>query len=174
MNGDPRFPIGPWTPPSTITPVERAADLMRLEILPRQLRAAVEGLSDAQLDTPYREGGWTVRQLVHHVADSHMNGYIRSKLALTEDNPTIRPYDQEAWAERPDSRLPIEVSLQLLESVHLRWVALLRGAPAAAFQRPYQHPEAGAFTVDTGLSQYAWHGEHHVAHILALRTREGW
>lgn len=138
------------------------------------MRAAVQGLTDAQLDTPYRPGGWTVRQLVHHVADSHVNGYIRLKLALTEENPTIKPYEQDRWAELPDSRLPIETSLTLLGSVHERWSTLWTSVTDADLSRTFQHPELGPLTLDTHLQIYGWHSRHHVAHITALRQRERW
>jgi uncharacterized damage-inducible protein DinB len=135
----------------------------------------VKGLTDAQLDTPYRPDGWTVRQLVHHVADSHMNAYTRFRLALTEDNPTIKPYDEASWARLPDARtLPIGVSLDLLDAMHERLVHLLRAANDADFQRPLTHPENGPMTVDSLLSIYGWHGRHHTAHVSALRERMKW
>ncbi|SDK36532.1 Uncharacterized damage-inducible protein DinB (forms a four-helix bundle) [Catalinimonas alkaloidigena] len=153
----------------------RAEQIEAIAQLPAQLLAAVSGLSDEQLDTPYRPGGWTVRQLVHHVADSHMNGYIRWRLALTENNPTIKPYDQAAWAELPDAaQEPIEVSLRLLDSVHQRWSVLLRALPDEAFERTYQHPEMGSQTLLQSLANYAWHGRHHVAHVTELRKRLEW
>ena len=142
--------------------------------LPQQIRAAVAGLSDAQLDTPYRPGGWSVRQVVHHVADSHMNGYIRTKLALTESDPTIKPYKQDEWSMLADARLPVEVSLVLLEAVHQRWTTVWKAMPPDHFSRTFQHPELGAMTLDTQLQLYAWHSRHHVAHITSLRQREHW
>ena len=139
------------------------------------MRDAVAGLSDAQLDTPYRPGGWTVRQLVHHVADSHMNGFIRAKLALTEDEPTIKPYDQDRWVELADSQMPVDVSLQLLDAVHARWSALYRSLEPEQHARTFFHPETNAaFTLDQHLHLYAWHSRHHVAHIMSLRRRERW
>ena len=139
------------------------------------MRAAVAGLDETQLNTPYREGGWTVRQVVHHVPDSHMNSYVRFKLALTEDKPTIRPYDEAAWAELPDSRsTPIATSLTLLETLHDRWVGLLRSMSDADFARRIIHPERGELTLDALVTMYAWHSRHHVAHITALRVRMGW
>jgi uncharacterized damage-inducible protein DinB len=139
------------------------------------MRAAVAGLSDEQLDTPYRDGGWTVRQLVHHVPDSHLNAYTRFRLALTEPEPTIKPYDQAAWAELGDSRTaPIAMSLLLLEALHQRWVALLESLAAGDFERRFRHPEIGLVTLGEVLGMYAWHGPHHVAHITALRHRNGW
>jgi uncharacterized damage-inducible protein DinB len=143
--------------------------------LPQRFRNAVSGLSDIQLSTPYREGGWTVRQLIHHLPDSHLNAYIRCKLALTEDSPTIKPYDQEAWANLADSALtPPEVSLSLLEAVHTRWVTLLRALTPDDFQRKFNHPETGVQSVDSTVAFYAWHGNHHLGHITALRERMKW
>ena len=143
--------------------------------MPAALRAAVGGLSDAQLDTPYRPGGWTVRQLVHHVADSHMNAYTRFKLALTEENPTIKPYDEQSWAELVDSRtMPVEVSLRIVDGVHERLVIMLRAISDAQFGRALTHPENGAMTLDSLLNVYSWHGDHHVAHVTSLRERMGW
>lgn len=142
---------------------------------PLRMREAVAGLDAAQLDTPYREGGWTVRQVVHHVPDSHMNAYVRVKLALTEDEPTIKPYEEAAWAQLPDSRItPVEVSLALLEALHTRWVDLLRAMDGADFKRSFRHPEHGAVTLDWLVGMYAWHSRHHVAHITSLRERMGW
>lgn len=175
MTADLRYPIGPWHRPNgPVTPEWRANHIRDIAELPAQMRAAVAGLSDAQLDTPYRPDGWSLRQVVHHVADSHANGYIRQKLALTETNPTIKPYDEERWAELPDSTLPIDVSLRMLDAIHDRWAALLRSLPAERFSAPYQHPQSGPQTLDSSLSNYSWHGRHHVAHITALRTRKGW
>lgn len=175
MAPDLRYPIGPWrAPQGEISRDWRDNHIRDIAALPAQMRAAVAGLDEAQLDTPYRPGGWTVRQVVHHVADSHANGYVRQKLALTEANPTIKPYDEARWAELPDSRLPIDVSLRMLDAIHERWVALLRALPAERFSAPYLHPDAGPQTLDSSLSNYSWHGRHHVAHITGLRTREGW
>jgi len=143
--------------------------------LPHRFRNAVSGLSDTQLSTPYRDGGWTVRQLIHHVPDSHLNAYIRCKLALTEDSPTIKPYDQEAWANLADSALtPAEVSLSLLEAVHTRWVTLLRALTPDDFQRKFNHPETGVQSVDSTVAFYAWHGNHHLGHITAVWERMRW
>lgn len=174
MTDDLRYPIGAWVRPTVISALERRAWINAVTALPAELLAAIAGLSDAQLDTAYRPGGWTVRQVVHHVADSHVNAYVRFKLALSEDNPTIRPYDEAEWAKLPDSKLPVDVSLRIVEAVHERWVALLRALPTEAFSRPFQHPESGAQTLDTALSQYAWHGRHHLAHVTGLRAREVW
>jgi hypothetical protein len=159
-----------------MTDARRAACVARIAAAPAALRAAVAGLSDAQLDTPYRPGGWTVRQVVHHVPDSHLNAYVRIRLALTENTPTIKPYEEARWAELPDARtLPIEASLVLLEGLHVRWVALLGGLGAADGARQFHHPEHGRLiTVDELIAMYAWHGEHHVAHVTSLRLRNGW
>ena len=140
------------------------------------MREAIRGLNEKQLDTPYRDGGWTVRQVVHHVPDSHLNAYTRVKLALTENAPTIKPYDEAAWAALPDSRsTPIETSLRMLEALHERWTGLLRSMKPEDFQRRFTHPEHGkTFTLDWLVAMYAWHGRHHVAHITSLRERMGW
>jgi len=172
---DLRYPIGKADTKSPLAAGERAQKIDAIAALPAQLRKAVAGLNDAQLDTPYRPGGWTVRQLVHHVADSHMNAFIRFRLGFTEDNPTIKPYDEKAWTELPDNRhLPVEVSLQLLDSLHERMVHMLRSVAPASFQRSIQHPENGPMTLDAVVSMYAWHGQHHTAHVTALRQRQGW
>lgn len=142
---------------------------------PLRMREAVRGLSPVQLDTPYREGGWTVRQVVHHVPDSHINAYVRLKLALTEDAPTIKPYDEGAWAQLPDSRVTaVEVSLALLDSLHARWTDLLRAMSDSDFQRQLLHPDHGLMTLDWLVAMYAWHSRHHVAHITSLRERMNW
>lgn len=174
MTPDLRFPIGPFERPGASTAADRTTRLANIAALPSALRGAVRGLTDAQLDTPYRPDGWTVRQLVHHVADSHLNAYCRIKLALTEDDPTIRPYDEQRWAELPDSKLPIDISLTLLDATHTRWSVILASLTPADFARPMQHPESGAHTVDSMVALYDWHGRHHVAHITALRARESW
>lgn len=171
---DPRYPVGHFTAPAHSTPTDRAAHIDTLRNLPARIREAVQGLTNAQLDTPYREGGWTARQVVHHVADSHMNSYVRFKLALTEDWPTIKPYDEAAWAELPDSKLPVEISLGALESLHARWVALLESLSDADFERGYVHPENGRQSLAFALALYAWHSRHHTAHITTLRARMGW
>ena len=172
---DLRFPIGKLDRKSQLSPDERRAAVDAIAVAPRELRQAVKGLTDAQLDTPYRPGGWTVRQLVHHVADSHMNAYGRFRLAFTEQNPTIRPYDEAKWAELDDARtMPIEVSLTLLDAMHERLVTLLRSSPEDRFQRTLNHSENGSMTVDSLLSMYSWHGRHHTAHVTALRDRMKW
>ena len=171
---DPRYPVGRFTPPATITPDERTGAITTLAELPEQLRNAVDGLNFAQLATPYREGGWTVRQVVHHVADSHMNAVIRVKLALTEDWPTIKPYDEAAWAKLHDVAAPIEWSLEPVESLHARWVMLLQSLDEDQWQRGCNHPENGPMTVELLALLYAWHSRHHVAHITHLRAKENW
>jgi hypothetical protein len=174
MSADPRYPIGPFNAGAE-TPDLTSAAVDVIEALPASLRTAVLGLNDRQLDTPYRAGGWTVRQVVHHLADSHMNGIIRTKLALTEDNPTIKPYDENAWSELPDMRLPIDISLGMLDGIHARWARLLRGLTPEQLQRTFVHPEHGrTMTLGYQAQHYAWHCRHHVAHITALRQREGW
>ena len=164
---DPRFPIGKFSFDGDVSDAARAARIADIEAAPRLLRAALGGLTPRQLDTPYREGGWTVRQVVHHVPDSHLNAYVRFKLALTEDAPTIKPYDEAKWAALPDSReTPIEVSLALLDALHHRWVTLLRAMSPADFSRTFVHPEQGrAMPLDMVLALYAWHGKHHVGHV---------
>ena len=171
---DLRFPIGEFVMPTPVTPTLRADAIAAIAELPVKMREAVRGLSEAQLDTPYRPGGWTVRQVVHHVPDSHLNAYVRVKLALTEDNPTIKPYDQDAFAGLPDQKLPVDVSLSLLDSLHARWVVVLKALTPQQFARPLYHPEIGAITIDYQVQTYGWHSRHHVAHITRLREREGW
>ena len=173
---DPRFPLGKFTFPDEVTLEGRERWIGEVAEAPRQLRAAVQGLTESQLDTPYREGGWTVRQVVHHVPDSHLNAYIRFKLALTEDNPTIKPYEEARWAELADTRsTPIGVSLVLLEALHRRWVPLMRAMTDLDWNRTFFHPEQQrALRLDHILAMYAWHGRHHVAHITSLRDRMGW
>jgi uncharacterized damage-inducible protein DinB len=169
------YPIGKLVRKASLSSDERRAALEAIAVTPAKLRTAVSGLSDAQLDTPYRPGGWTVRQLVHHVADSHMNAYVRFRLALTEDNPTIKPYDEKAWAELADGHtMPVAVSLDLLERLHERLVFLLHETPDSAFSRLLSHPENGPMTIDALVGVYAWHGPHHVAHVTALRERMKW
>ncbi|HXG53762.1 MAG TPA: putative metal-dependent hydrolase [Vicinamibacterales bacterium] len=172
---DLRYPTGKPAFDEHPTPDTRTALIRSIAAVPADLRTAVQGLDDAQLDTPYRPGGWSVRQVVHHVPDSHLNAYVRFKLALTEDNPTIRTYDEAAWANVADTQVtPVEVSLTLLEAVHRRWVILLGAMKDADFTRPLQHPVNGPMTLDRLLQIYAWHGPHHVAHITALGRREAW
>ena len=169
-----RYPIGRFTPPASSGAATRAEHITALRYLPGNLQAAVSGLTNPQLNTPYREGGWTVRQLVHHIADSHANAYVRSKLALTEDWPTIKPYDEAAWARLTDSRLPVDCSLAMIAALHERWVALLESLSDSDFERGYVHPENGRQALATVLALYGWHSRHHTAHITGLRTRENW
>ena len=174
MRHDPRYPIGPWRPPLDFDSVALAAAIDALSTLPRELAAAVEGLADDRLDLPYREGGWTVRQLVHHVADSHLNAYCRHRLALTEERPTIRPYDQDAWATLADSLTqPVAVSLALLEALHARWTAFLRPLRRVDFDRQFLHPDrpGAPWRLGESVLMYAWHGRHHTAQIVAARER---
>lgn len=170
-----KFPIGRFSfqPPST--PDQRKQWIAEIAEAPAKLRAAVAALGDDQLDTSYRDGGWTVRQVIHHVPESHMNAYIRFKLALTEHEPTIKPYDEAAWALTADVRdTPIEVSLALLDNLHKRWVTLLQSMSDADFAKQFRHPELGVVPLDKNLALYAWHGKHHVAHITSLRERNQW
>lgn len=171
---DPRYPVGRFSRPETITWDNRTSAVGTLADLPEQLRNAVDGLDATRLSTPYRDGGWTVRQVVHHVADSHMNAFIRIRLALTEDWPTIKPYDEAAWATLHDMAAPVEWSLELVESLHARWVLLLQSLDEEQWQRGYRHPESGPATVEAATLMYAWHSRHHVAHITHLRARKNW
>ena len=172
---DIRYPIGKFDPKPTINDTDRKALINQIAWAPQKLREAVHGLTDQQLDVPYREGGWTSRQQVHHLPDSHINAYARFKLAMTEENPTIKPYAEHLWAELVDGKLsPIEPSLVLLESLHSRWVLFLRSMKSEQFARTLIHPQNGPMNLDRVLQLYAWHGRHHVAHITALRQRMGW
>lgn len=171
---DLRYPLGPFRRPPSLDPAARVAAIETIARTPAALRQAVRGLDDRQLDTPYRPGGWTVRQVAHHVPDSHMNAYVRFKLALTEEVPTIKPYMENLWAELPDSSLPMETSLAMLEALHERWVALLRSLTPAQWERQFLHPESGQQRLDQLLALYAWHGPHHTAQVTKLREREGW
>lgn len=170
-----RYPIGRFGTSNPSIPPDRAGQIQVLRDLPQALRLAVAGLNDARLDTPYRDGGWTTRQVVHHLADSHGNSFFRFKHALTEDWPTIKPYDEAAWAVLVDGRtLPIESSLEMVAAIHARWVALLESMTAGDFQKGYNHPERGRQDLRTALALYAWHSLHHKAHITSLRERQGW
>jgi hypothetical protein len=172
---DLRYPIGPFKYEGTLSSDGRDRLIAQIEEAPAKLRAAVDGLTGEQIDTPYRPGGWTVRQVVHHLPDSHLNSYVRFKLALTEHTPTIKPYDEASWAELEDARTaPIELSLALLESLHRRWVLMLRSMAAADFERTFNHPELGLVSLDKNVALYAWHGRHHVAQITSLRERMRW
>ena len=172
---DLRYPVGKFSYDGHLTEDQRRAFLDDIAQTPKNLRAGVQGLSEVQLDTPYRPGGWTVRQVVHHMPDSHLNSYVRFKLALTEDEPTIKPYAEDRWAELADTKAtPVEVSLTLLDSLHDRWVRLLRSLTPEEWKRTFRHPDLGAMTLEKTLALYAWHGRHHVAHITNLRERNGW
>lgn len=172
---DLRYPIGPFQMPGRFDAKIREAFIAQIEAAPANLKQAVADLTDSQLDTPYRPDGWTVRQVVHHLPDSHINAYVRFKLALTEDHPTIKTYEEKAWSEQKDAReAPIEPSLALLSSLHERWVPMLRELPETAWGRSLNNPDMGDMTVDVLLAIYSWHGQHHVAHITSLRARNGW
>jgi uncharacterized damage-inducible protein DinB len=172
MNNDPRFPIGKFDKSNYPSRTENKKTIYDL---PADLSAAVSGLSDDQLDTPYRDGGWTLRQTVHHIADSHINSFCRFKLALTEDEaPTIRPYYEDRWAKLADNRMPVDVSLKIVEGVHARWAALLDAMTDDDFKREFIHPETGPWTLENVLALYAWHSRHHTAHITSTRKRNAW
>jgi hypothetical protein len=172
---DLRYPVGKFRFPESVSAQELAVFIDRIAETPAKMREAIAGLSDTQLDTPYRPGGWTVRQVAHHVPDSHMNSYVRFRLALTEESPVIKPYEEGRWAELSDARsMPVEPSLVLLESLHARWVPLLRSLSDADWKRSFRHPELGPVSLENNAALYAWHGRHHVAHIIALRERMGW
>jgi uncharacterized damage-inducible protein DinB len=169
------YPIGKFNWTQTIAPAERVQLIDDIAAAPAKFREAVRGLDDDQLDTPYRPGGWTVRQVIHHVADSHMNSYIRFRLALTEEQPAVNGYKEEEWAKLHDSQtMPVEISLQLLTALHGRWVDMLGSMPDAAFERTFRHSERGLIRLDTNLALYSWHSRHHAAHITGLRERMGW
>lgn len=176
MNNDLRYPIGKFVRPARLSPQEREDAVHAIAELPQKLRDAVDGLYETQLETPYREGGWSVRQTIHHVADSHMQAAARTRLALTEDWPAITPYKENLWAELADVRTqPAAISLQLLDALHARWVVLLRSLDESDWgQRGYKHPQSGDQTLEQVAALYAWHGRHHTAHITALRERMGW
>ena len=170
-----RNPIGEFVIDTQVTETKRQQWLRQMATLPESLGAALSGLDDEQLGTPYREGGWTPRQVVHHLADAHMNGFVRFKLALTEDLPPIKTYEEDLWAETVDGRhAPVEVSLRLLDALHQRWMVLLESLSEAQFSRAFSHPQRGVMTIDKAIQLYAWHGRHHTAHITGLRERGGW
>jgi DinB superfamily len=172
---DPRYPVGVFVPPKVITPDERIGAIATLAELPEQLRNAVDGLNSGQLSTSYRDGAWSLRQVVHHIADSHMNGFIRVRLALTEDWPTIKTFDEEAWAKLHDATAaPVEWSLELVEALHARWVMLLQSLDEQQWQRGFHNPESGPKTIELTTLLYAWHSRHHVAHITHLRAKQDW
>ena len=176
VSADPRYPIGKYSPPAELDAAFVETSMSAIDALPGELRAAVAGLDRAQLDTPYRDGGWTVRQVVHHLVDSHTNAFVRHRLAVTEENPTIRPYDEARWAELPEMRVADpELSLRLIDALHARWLVYLRALPASAFSRTFVHPEAElTMRLDWSVGMYAWHGRHHTAQITALRKARGW
>ena len=172
---DLQYPVGKFERQANYTALEIQESIEVLEKLPQQMRAAMNGLSASQLETPYREGGWSLRQVVHHVPDSHINSFVRFKLALTEENPTIKPYDEAAWAELSDSRdTPIQTSLDLLEALHERWVIVLRAIKPEDWRRTFNHPQNGAMTLEYAVALYAWHSRHHLGHITQTRARMGW
>lgn len=172
---DLRYPIGTYEPITNTTEAQRNALIEQIAAEPQKLRAAVEGLSAAQLDTPYRPDGWTVRQVVHHVVDSHLNSYVRFRWALTENEPLIKAYDEKEWAQLPDaSTAEPEISLILLDTLHRRWVMLLGALTPEQWNRTLRHPEAGLLKLETMLGLYAWHGQHHTAHVTGLRQRMDW
>jgi hypothetical protein len=171
---DERYPIGKFTPVAALSAADRAACIEQIAGAPATFRRAVAGLNDAQLDTPYRTGGWTVRQVAHHLPDSHMNAYMRFKWGLTEDTPAIKTYEEKDWAKTPEMGAPIAMSLDLLTALHQRWVTLLRGMRPVDFARTIKHPDWDKPSLDTLLALYAWHGRHHTAHVTALRQRMGW
>ena len=175
-SNDWKYPIGKFAVPAAFTPELRDLHLEQIAACPAELRRAIDGLSSSQLDTPYRDGGWTVRQVVHHLPDSHMNAYVRHKLAVTEEQPTIRPYREALWAELPDARsADTALSLALLEALHARWTLFLRALPPEMFERTFLHPDLpGPVPLAKNIGMYAWHGRHHVAQIDALRQRNGW
>lgn len=174
MSEDLRFPIGEFDLESVLLEYDRPTRIDTITSLSGNLREAVAGLDNEQLDQPYRDGGWTVRQVVHHIADSHLNSYCRFKLALTEEKPTIRAYDEKLWAELPDNNGGIATSLTIIDGLHARWGSLLRAMSSDDFERELEHPESGSWNLDGMLALYAWHSRHHTAHITALRERKSW
>lgn len=174
MTEDLRYPIGKFQFNPDHSPAQRAEWIAAVAELPDRLREAVAGLTEQQLDTPYREGGWTVRQVVHHIADTNINCFVRFKLGMTESVPAIKPVDENTWAETPDNKVPAETSLRLLDGLHARWTALLKGMTDEDFARKVEHPVSGTMALDRLLALYSWHGRHHTAHITALRQRMGW
>jgi uncharacterized damage-inducible protein DinB len=171
---DPRYPIGKIDLPVRATPATRAQAIAAIAALPNRLYDAVRGLVDGQLDTPYRAGGWSLRQVVHHIADSHINAYVRHKLTITEVDPPVKAYDENAWAQLVDATGPIGNSLLLVQAIHDRWATCLRSLPEAAFARTCVHSDRGKMTLDDLVGLYAWHGAHHVAHVTTLRSAKGW
>ena len=175
MTTDPRYPVGKFKKLEAYTDASRAAAIGAITALPATLRNAVAGLTEAQLDTPYRDGGWTLRQVVHHLADSHANAYIRTRFTLTSEKPTIMPYPEALWAELTDAKSgPAEWSLAMLDGMHARWTMLLKACPAADFSRAFVHPDHGERSLDWMVEMYAWHSRHHTAHVTELRKSKGW
>lgn len=174
MSEDLRYPIGDFNADVEITPELRQSYIETIEDLPENIIKAIEGLNEEQIDTRYRPEGWTVRQVIHHVADSHLNSFCRFKLALTEDHPTIRPYYEDRWATLPDSKMPVDVSLKIIEGIHQRWAEILISMTDDDFRRELIHPESGNWTLEKMLGLYDWHSKHHTAHITSLRQRNGW
>jgi uncharacterized damage-inducible protein DinB len=175
MSEDLRYPVGKFAPQRSLSDVDRIACIDEIAALPSSLTLAVDGLTDAQLDTPYRDGGWTVRQVVHHLADSHANAYIRMKLAATEEDPLIKAYDEQVWSDQADAKAaPVSLSLDLIDALHGRWTWWMRSLPTDVFNRGLRHPESGTLTVDKLLQLYAWHGRHHLAHITGVAGRNKW
>jgi uncharacterized damage-inducible protein DinB len=174
ISDDLRYPVGKFNKTFEPTPELRQEFIKTIADLPSSIAKAIDGLTDEQLDTPYRPEGWTVRQTVHHIADSHLNSFCRFKLALTEDVPTIRPYHEDRWAELSDSDMPVETSVKIIDGLHARWAALLNSMSDADFQKKLNHPESGEWTLDKMLGLYAWHSRHHTAHITSLRNRNAW
>lgn len=172
---DARYPIGKFQPRERINEHDRIELIQQIAEAPEKLHLAITGLDEQQLAMPYREGGWSVKQVVHHLPDSHLNAYVRFKLALTENQPTIKTYHEDLWAELPDARdAPVGSSMTLLQSLHSRWVMLLRSLKAADFAREFNHPDHGLMNLDFLLQLYAWHGRHHVSQITSLRERMEW
>ncbi|CAN5228018.1 bacillithiol transferase BstA [soil metagenome] len=171
---DPRYPIGKFAPQESYSREEVKKNIDRIESLPEKLKAAISGLDNAQLDTPYRDGGWTLRQVVHHLPDSHLNAYVRTKWTLTENNPIIKAYDEKAWANTPETAGPTELSVSLLQSLHTKWVVILKSLSPEQLQRTFTHPDTKKqVPLDRMIAMYAWHGEHHLAHVLSLKTKMG-
>lgn len=172
---DPSYPIGKFQPQVSYSADDLSAFITRIETLPARLEAAVKGMTDQQLDTPYRDGGWTVRQVLHHVPDSHMNSYIRIKWALTEETPVIKAYDEKTWAETPEMQMPVEMSIALLKALHVKWTRLMRSLTPAHLKREFIHPDGmKKVPLERLIHLYAWHGDHHLAHITTLKEKMGW
>ncbi len=172
---DPQYPIGKFVFDPDVTPEKRKRWIEDIAAAPALFRTAADHLTDAQLDTAYREGGWTVRQVIHHMADSHLTNLVRFRMALTENVPAIPGYDPAKWAEIPDAKTgPVDVSLNLLEAIHIRWVLLLKAITPTDFARSFRRPDGQTVTLDRALQTYAWHGKHHAAQIMGLRERQGW